>query len=66
MATRDPRGDRVPAQPGAVRVGNAPEPETIYVYAPENVGSIKLVRQADDPDEGYAARQGMYAKLLKL
>jgi soluble cytochrome b562 len=41
-------------------------PGTIHVYAPEGIVEIKIVRQADDTDEDHAARQNMYAKLLKL
>ncbi len=66
MAISDTDSDRVPAQPAVTRVDNAATPETIYVYAPENIGWIKLVRQADDTDEDHIARQGMYTKLLKL
>lgn len=58
--------DRAPAQRSTKSAGNAPKPETIFVFAPENIGSIKLVRQADDTDEDHAARQNMYTKLLKL
>jgi hypothetical protein len=48
------------------RAGSTPKPETILVFAPENIGSIAVLRQADDTDAGHAARQNMYAKLLKV